>query len=219
MFSSQNKVDRDLFFASTVISVGNDKLTLFWEARWINGVSPKELAPKMYKQARYKHRSMHHELQHFNWIKNLTSIDSEELLNEFLLLFHTLADRQLTEDRDVIAWKWTASGEYTATSAYEAQFVGAFPRYRASSIWKARAEPRCRFFAWLAIQGKGLTTDNLLSKNWPCDPECPLCLCMEETNEHLLTACNFTEAVWDLVVHDLSDHRSLVLLKKSVDIL
>jgi hypothetical protein len=41
MFSSQNKVDRDLFFASMVISVGNDKLTPFWEARWINGVSQK----------------------------------------------------------------------------------------------------------------------------------------------------------------------------------
>jgi hypothetical protein len=136
----------------------------------------------------------------------LSAIDSEELLDEFLFLFPTLAEIHLTEDRDVIAWKWTMSGEYTAASTYEAQFLGAFPRYCASSIWKARAQPRCRFFAWLTVQGKAPTADILMAKNWSCDPDCPLCFCLGETNEHLLTVCNFTEAVWDLVAHDLPIH-------------
>jgi hypothetical protein len=185
-----------------------------WEARWINGVFSKEVASNLFKQSRFKHRSVHQELFQFNWIKKLVNISSEEVLDEFFLLFHTLSDIQLSQERDSIAWKWTSSGEYTAASAYEVQFLGAYPTYRASTIWTARVEPRCRFFAWLAIQGKAPTTDNLLKKNWPCDPECSLCFCMMETNEHLLTECNFTEAVWDKVVEDLPVHQSLIPFNK-----
>jgi hypothetical protein len=37
---------------------------------------------------------------------------------------------------------------------------------------------------------------------------------MMKTNEHLVTACNFTKVVWDLVVHDLPVHQSLVPFNK-----
>jgi hypothetical protein len=52
------------------------------------------------------------EVQHFNWIKN-KQINIEELLDEFVLLFSTLADVQLTEDKDAIVWKWTKDEEYS----------------------------------------------------------------------------------------------------------
>jgi hypothetical protein len=94
------------------------------------------------------------------------------------------------------------------------QFIGTCPSYRVTTIWTARAEPHCRFFAWLAIQGKAPTADNMLKRSWPCDPECTLCFCMLETNEHLLTECNFAEAVWDKVVLDLRVHQSLIHFNK-----
>jgi hypothetical protein len=75
------------------------------------------------------------ELQHFNWIKNLKQINTEELLEEFALLFSTLAYVQLTEDKDAIAWKLTKDGEYSAASAYDIQFCGAFPGFKALTIW------------------------------------------------------------------------------------
>jgi hypothetical protein len=106
-------------------------------------------------------------MRQFNWIRNIRRIDTEELFDEFILLFNTLNEVHLSEERDSIVWKWMATGEYTAASSYEVQFLEAFPRYRASTIWQAKTEPRCRFFAWLAIQGKAPTTDNLLKKNWP----------------------------------------------------
>jgi hypothetical protein len=53
------------------------------------------------------------EVQHFNWIKNSKHINIEELLDEFVLLFSTLADVQLTEDKDAIVWKWTKDEEYS----------------------------------------------------------------------------------------------------------
>jgi hypothetical protein len=86
-----------------VISIGDGKNTSFWESRWLNGASPKELTPNLYNQVRYKQRTVDKDLQQFNWIKNIGSIHSEELLDEFVLLFTVLNDVQLTEEKDVIS--------------------------------------------------------------------------------------------------------------------
>jgi hypothetical protein len=93
-------------------------------------------------------------MRQFNWIRNIRRIDTKELLNEFILLFSTLNEVHLSEERDSIVWKWMVTGEYSAASAYEVQFLGAFPRYIASTIWQAKAEPPCRFFAWLAVKAR-----------------------------------------------------------------
>jgi hypothetical protein len=93
-------------------------------------------------------------MRQFNWIRNIRRIDTKELLNEFILLFSTLNEVHLSEERDSIVWKWMVTGEYSAASAYEVQFLGAFPRYIASTIWQAKVEPPCRFFAWLAVKAR-----------------------------------------------------------------
>jgi hypothetical protein len=101
-----------------------------------------------------------------------------------------------------------------AASAYETQFIGAFPLFRASTIWQAKSKPKCRFFAWLAIQNKAPTADNLLKKNWSCNPNCPLCYCMPETSQHLFTECNLTEAVWDKLAQQLQLNSALKPFQK-----
>jgi hypothetical protein len=40
-------------------------------------------------------------------------------LDEFILLFAMLSDVQLSEEKDMITWRWIATGEYSASSAYE----------------------------------------------------------------------------------------------------
>jgi hypothetical protein len=79
-----------------VITVGDDHNTPFWEARWLNGVAPKALVPNLYKQVQYKYRTIHKELKEYNWIKNIKHINSETLMDEFILLFITLSDIHLT---------------------------------------------------------------------------------------------------------------------------
>jgi hypothetical protein len=81
-------MDMALFFASTVINMGNGKNMPFWEARWVNEVSPKELV----LNANFKSTTVHKELLNMNWIKNLKQINTEELLEEFILLFNTLSE-------------------------------------------------------------------------------------------------------------------------------
>jgi hypothetical protein len=61
------------------------------------------LAPNLYKQTRYKFRTVSKELSNMNWIRNLRQVNTEALMDEFILLFTALNDVILTEERDTIA--------------------------------------------------------------------------------------------------------------------
>jgi hypothetical protein len=129
-------------------------------------------------------------------------------------LFTFLNDIFRNEENDTIVWKWMSSSEYFATSAYEIQFLGASTTFKASAVWKANTETKCFFFAWLALLRNIPTVDNLMRKSWPCDPNCSLCYCILETGDHLLTECNFFEAVWDRITQYLILHPTLIPFQK-----
>jgi hypothetical protein len=92
-----------------------------------------------------------------------------------------------------------AHREYTTTSAYRIQFEGVFSRIKISQIWKAKAEPKCRFFAWTLLHKKILTANNLNKRNWQHDPICKLCGLDQETPTHLCKDCSFTKEVWEIM--------------------
>jgi hypothetical protein len=147
--------------------VGNGKNTPFCEVRWLNGMAPKELAPHLFQQGHYRFRTVHQELQIFNWIKNIKNINTEESMDEFILLFSAVNDVSLNDGKDSIIWKWTSNDEYSASSAYNIQLLGYYTGFNSSSIWQAKTEPKYHFFAWLALLNKAPTTDNLLNKIGP----------------------------------------------------
>jgi hypothetical protein len=43
-----DEIDMDLFYASTTISIGNDRIAPFWESPWLNGRKPKDIALVIY---------------------------------------------------------------------------------------------------------------------------------------------------------------------------
>jgi hypothetical protein len=43
-----------------------------------------------------------------------------------------------------------------------------------------------------------------MKRNWPCNPICSLCTCIHETTTHILTKCNYIEALWNLIATRLS---------------
>jgi len=51
-----------------------------------------------------------------------------------------------------------------AKRAYNIQFAGSHSQFVGASIWKAEAEGKHRFFAWLMVQSKLLTADNLIKR-------------------------------------------------------
>jgi hypothetical protein len=59
-------VDRQIFFSSTFIQIGNGKASPFRESRWLFGSAPKELAPSLFEVARFKKRSIQTEMRNNN---------------------------------------------------------------------------------------------------------------------------------------------------------
>ena len=81
-------------------------------------------------------------------------------------------------------------------SAYKIQFEGSFTRLKLTPIWKAVAEPKCRFFVWTLLHKKILAANNLMKHNWTNDPICKLCGVEPETLTHLCKDCPFSKHVW-----------------------
>lgn len=50
----ENKTVVHLFDASTIVNIGNGKMTYFWGSSWIEGQAPKTIAPSIYKKTRTK---------------------------------------------------------------------------------------------------------------------------------------------------------------------
>jgi hypothetical protein len=73
LLTVHDKEDRALFFASTEITVGHSENTPFWEGRWLLGTPLKLLAPNLYKQGRYKLRSVSKELHNFFFFAGRTA--------------------------------------------------------------------------------------------------------------------------------------------------
>jgi hypothetical protein len=107
---------------------------------------------------------------------------------------------RVEDAEDEITWRWTANGHYTTQSAYRIQFMGRRKKPTLTPIWKAQAEPKCRIFAWILLQHKILTADNLAKRRWPHDPMCQLCNAAPETPAHLCLHCPFTQNVWMLLI-------------------
>jgi hypothetical protein len=90
------------------VLVGDGKSTPLWEARWLNGAAPKDLAPNLFRFSRYKRRSVYKELQGLNWIKNLGDVTTEDMLEEFTMLLMALSPATLNDRKDEIKWRWMA---------------------------------------------------------------------------------------------------------------
>lgn len=130
----QDKTDRALFFNSTYMLVGNGQNTPFWEAKWLQGAAPKDLAPKLFRVARFRRRNVAAELVNHNWGQNFKRLNTPILVEEFVMLFMALAAVQLNEEKDQIFWRWTNDGNFSVASAYDCQFLGAMTSFPATKI-------------------------------------------------------------------------------------
>lgn len=92
--------------------------------------------------------------------------------------------------------KW----QYTTSSSYKIQFANNFSKIKICPIWKAIAEPKCRFFAWTLLHKRMLTADNLQKMGRPSNLVCFLCNSSPETSVHLCKKYNYTVEVWDKIL-------------------
>jgi hypothetical protein len=81
----QDAIDRELFFYSTYINIGNDK------NMWLHGSAPKDIAPNLYREARFKTRLVHTGMRNLNWIRNLRNINTSSLMEDYIMLHLNLS--------------------------------------------------------------------------------------------------------------------------------
>jgi hypothetical protein len=191
-----DKMDIDLFDASLVATMGKGDKASFWNSNWINGRALKHLAPSLFQKSKRKNISVLKATENNKWISHITPILTIAELNEFILLWEEITLVARVEDsEDEIKWKWTPDGQYTTQSAYQIQFRGQYKKLASTPIWRAKAEPKFRIFAWILLQHKILTANNLAKRGWPHEPVCKLCQTSLETPTHLCMDCPFTRAV------------------------
>ena len=132
------------------------------------------------------------------WMIGLRRISTEEQLDQFLALWGRIQQVQLSEERDIVTWKWTTNGKYSASSAYAAQFLGRMERPDLAKAWRIRAEGKVKFFFWLMLQNRNWTADRLRARGWPHDDACCLCDQELESANHLVLMCPFVKEVREL---------------------
>lgn len=102
---------------------------------------------------------------------------------------------------DGLRWDPTGSG-YTIKSGY--QFIcnstyqsPVWNQWRI--IWKSEAIPKVKFFIWLLLKRKILTSENLKKRGIYGPSICPNCCSEEETIHHLFLECAFAKRCWTIM--------------------
>jgi hypothetical protein len=116
---------------------------------------------------------------------------------EFSSLWTKIQEIHLTDEPDSITWKCSATGTYSSSTAYIAQFTASPTSFMMPAVWANWAPPKCKTFAWLILQNKVWTSDRLLQRGWPnCGP-CQLCKREPESVAHLIFKCRYSIRVWN----------------------
>ncbi|KAI4997019.1 hypothetical protein ZWY2020_052361 [Hordeum vulgare] len=194
--------DKDfaIFARATNVCLGNGKTDLFWKDAWLNGMSPRDIAPSLFAGSSRKGRTVHDALLRDNWIDDLQRNWHDDMMYELINLSNLLDQTNLhTTINNSITWKLTSDGKYSARTAYLLQFEGMIQYNLHTSIWRAWAPPKCKIFLWTAMQRKILTTDILLLRGWDSNYFCPLCMRSLETAAHLLSECPWSRKVWNAI--------------------
>jgi hypothetical protein len=194
--------DMEIFYAATIITVGNGRKTPFWHAPWLGGKRPIDIAPLIFDSSKRKNWKVAQALHDNAWVRKIDFHQdfSFDHLSQFVDLWSLLQDFQLNDNlEDDISWRLTENGCYTSKSAYEVQFLGSTMSPLYKSVWKVWAPPKIKFFAWLVNQNRIWTADRLAKRGWPNCGLCPLCKRCTESVDHLFVHCRFTKRLWERV--------------------
>ena len=131
------------------------------------------------------------------WLRDCGLNLTREALDEFFLLWEKLREVHLDPSvADPYVWKWERDRHFSSRSAYKAFFAARTRAEGVDQIWRSRAPPHCRFFAWLVSKNRCWTADRLQRRGLPHPTLCPFCDQEQETIQHLLLGCVLAREVW-----------------------
>ncbi|CAN6545401.1 unnamed protein product [Malus baccata var. baccata] len=135
----------------------------------------------------------------------------------FLLPFLSDSDRTAIEEtpigdlsrKDRIIWGGSRNGIYSVKSGYRwiqsrsldrrdrrLSTARRVPSVLWKAIWKLEVPPKLRHFLWLTVHNCLPTCEALFRRRSFVSFTCPICLCHDETIEHLFFTCPWVEPIW-----------------------
>jgi hypothetical protein len=140
---------KDLFATSLFTHVGNGSNTLFWTDKWLNGCSIRDLAPEVVSKVAKRaliSMTVDQALENRQWITHIKPPLSLVGIQQFLFLWDTLGEVQLSQEEDHHVWRHEASGLFSSKSCYNVLFFGSTVFEPWKRLWKTWAPPKCKFF-------------------------------------------------------------------------
>ncbi|KAG2592888.1 hypothetical protein PVAP13_5NG584850 [Panicum virgatum] len=101
-----DEIDRQLFNASTTITIGDGSKAHFWQSAWLEGQAPKDLAPNLFASSKKKRLSVRVAIQDNSWVRNIRIplLTSQQHFVEFVNLWTRLQSVELPYQNRL----WTA---------------------------------------------------------------------------------------------------------------
>ena len=97
-------------------------------------------------------RTVKDTLANRQWARDISGAPTAAVLCDYVTVWDMVDSVVLvphTADRFI--WKWSETGNYTASSAYQAFFTGMTSLVGAKHVWRAATPPKVKFFFWLAL--------------------------------------------------------------------
>ncbi len=123
----------------------------------------------------------------------------------------------LTNNSDVISWRWCSRGRFSVRSAYNFLIFDGVDNRRILHLWKIKIPLRTKKFIWLAARNRVVTADLLAKRGWYGPSICLLCCADAECLKHFFFGCPYARTVWSWIL--CGDQRALLnLLNSSGDL-
>jgi hypothetical protein len=88
------------------------------------------------------------------WISDIAGALGPTATIEYVVLWCCMQDVTLGTTSDMLSWRWSANGAYSAKSSYIVLFSGSTTVVFWKLIWRSWATLNVKFFLWLASQNR-----------------------------------------------------------------
>jgi hypothetical protein len=191
----------EVFQSLAIFKVGNGEKIFFWKDRWINGRSVEDIAPEvaaLVTTRRKNARKIAGALPNNTWFTDIQGELSLEGWVECIMLSEEIERVEVDPSvPNVIAWKGSSTGVYSAKATYNMLCQGNITWQMAGPIWRCFAPLKCKIFGWLAIKYRLWTSDRRTRHGLQDSPHpCATCLQSEDNVDHILVQCPYARIVW-----------------------
>jgi len=114
----------------------------------------------------------------------------------------------LQNTKDKLVWSWNRhSGSVTANLAYHCiarNTLTEVPYWWYKAIWKFNVHNKITYFIWLCLKDGIRIGANYRKRGGIGPAACNLCLQDDETTQHLLIHCKYTQLIWKEILNSLN---------------